>query len=272
MRRVALLLGGLVLASFALGGCDVVEYRKLADDSTVLEWVTKVRIEGGAGGIDLRVGERTSVHRTVSYIDIRPPVLHRVENETLVLPTTCGPHCSVRYTVTVPAGTSVGGYLGAGDLTLAGAAAVDVEVGAGDVVIRDVTGPVNVELRSGNVTVERAGGNVGVRASSGHVELVDVTGQSNVELHSGDVSGRGLRGVTRVRGSSGDITLHLAEPRSVRAETMSGDVRLTVPRGPYRVVTKTFGGSETMGLQADPRAENTLEVRTASGNIVINTA
>ncbi len=217
--------------------------------------ITAVRMDVGSGDVTIRTGDRaqtsltTHVH-TWWWRDGGPN--YRRDGDTLVLAGCRG--CSVDYELVVPPGTRVFGETGSGSVVVQGVGEVDVELGSGDVRVRDVSGPVDARTESGNVTLARVSGPVDVQSSSG------------------SINGSGLAGPVLADTSSGDVTLELSRAQQVRASTASGDVDLTVPAGHYRVDTETGDGVEVANeVVDDPDARYALELDTSSGDITIRT-
>lgn len=153
----------------------------------------------GSGNVMIRIGDRA---RTSLTAHVRTWWWR--DGDTLVLTGCRG--CSVDYDLVVPRGTTVSGNSGAGDVGVQEVNEVDVELGSGDVRVRDVSGP------------------VGARTGSGEVTLVRVAGPVDVESSSGSINGSALAGPVVAGTSSGDVTLELARAQQVRANTSSGDI------------------------------------------------
>jgi hypothetical protein len=160
--------------------------------------------------------------------------------------------CSVDYELVVPRGTAVSGDGGSGTVVVQGVGEVDVELGSGDIRVREVSGA------------------VGARTGSGEVTLVHVAGPVDVQSSSGSISGSGLSGPVVADTSSGDVVLELTRAQEVRASTSSGDVDLTVPAGRYRVDTGDDEGAD-IEVVGDPDARYALELDTSSGDIAVRT-
>jgi DUF4097 and DUF4098 domain-containing protein YvlB len=141
----------------------------------------------------------------------------------VTLKTDGGNQCSASYVVRTP-GTAikVTGDNGSGNVKLAGVSDVDIEVGSGD------------------VTVDGATGTVRVRTGSGNIELIEVAGAATVTTRSSDVTGKNLRGLTNtIDVSSGNITLDVPGTGDVKAATSSGDIEVRVPDHTCRIVADT---------------------------------
>jgi hypothetical protein len=108
----------------------------------------------------------------------------------------------------------------------------------------------------------------------GSVSLEGIDGP--VDVHSGDGSIRGidLRS-TQVTADSGDGTVSLAwavAPDRVDLSTGDGSVNLSVPNdsGPYAIDKDTGDGSSDITVKQDPKATQTMRLRTGDGNISVH--
>ncbi len=205
----------------------------------------------GAGDVSVRTGdqERTSITASVrtGWWGDSDPSFER-EGDVLVLDECRG--CTVDYELVVPRGTTVSGESGSGNMLFDGVRAVDVELGSGDLTVRNVPGRVDARTGSGDVT------------------LVGTDGPVDVVSSSGSVRGSSLAGPVAVQASSGDIELELATPQDVRATTSSGDLDLIVPDGRYRV---DADGDTDVDLIDDPGARHELVLETSSGDVRVRT-
>jgi hypothetical protein len=62
-----------------------------------------------------------------------------------------------------------------------------------------------------------------------------------------------------------------APPRYVHLENGGGDVRLTVPPGPYRMELDARSGQTTLnGIASNPEADRRIVIRVASGDITVS--
>ncbi|MBK1784726.1 DUF4097 family beta strand repeat-containing protein [Prauserella cavernicola] len=235
MRRAGLAIGGVALigvgVAFALGW-----FWPATSEATdqVSDSINRVELDSGSGDVLIRAqegAETTTVRQRFSYQWGDPEQAYSVEGGALKL-TGCGSWCSVDYEVVVPTGTTVGGTVDSGDVTL-----------------EDV-GDVQVDAKSGDLVLTRVG---------------DV----RVTANSGDITGDGLSGTVDAQVDSGDIVLTMDDARDARLSADSGDIELTVPSGSYNVTGTTDSGDREVGVVQDPSADTALDVSTDSGDVVV---
>ena len=172
----------------------------------------------------------------------RPQTVEAFQGDTLTVSHNCGSadrdDCSMRYTITVPP-------------------TIDIvaETAAGDVVVRDIAGPIEAHVVSGDV------------------QLSGGTGQVTVETVSGDIRGTGLRSSkVELKGVSGDVQLEFAVvPQNVLVSVVSGDTRVLVPAGsgPYRVDIEATSGDTDVSVDRASGAERAIGVTSTSGDITV---
>jgi hypothetical protein len=265
----------LILAAAGAGvlfasGCGWFSGRSTTvDDVTVAEAVTSVRVDNDAGDVKIRIGDRTTVHRTVHYDSERPGKTHKVEGDALVLGSCTVRNCWIDYEVTVPAGTRVDGNVDSGHVELDGVASVNLIMASGDVTARSVSGAINLNVASGMVNLSGTGGDVVVKSDSGDV-TVDGAGKA-VTVHNSSGHVRALRvdGAVDVQSESGDVTVELSSPQNVKARAESGMIEVAVPRGAYRVVAEAESGHVSAGVTNDPAGSHAIELHADSGDITL---
>ena len=130
---------------------------------------------------------------------------------------------------------------------------VEIHSASGDVRVEGVTGEIALNTMSGDVRVARTGGDLALQTASGDLVIEGATGRLTAHTASGDVrvTSAQIDGF-HIQTANGDILLDalLTGDGPFRAQTVSGDVRLTLRR-------PTAGGEE-------PAA--TLAFHTVSGD------
>ena len=239
-----------------LSGCAGVIGAKMTYDDTEKAKITDILLSGGNG--DVQISTAAVTETTIKRIIRRttnPGESYHLTGTTLSLDTSCGIDCSVSYQIQSPPGVNVHGSLDSGDIELNGVGTTDVQVSSGDVLIDNAGGPVKVKATSGDIQVLHAKGTVSTTATSGDIRVVDPGGAVDV------------------RATSGDVQVHLAVPTSVHADVTSGDVGISVAPGTYHVITRNHSADTSLhGLADDPTSKNVLDVNADSGAINIDTA
>lgn len=235
--RCVAILAATGIAVGGLSSCGLGTGTTFEDDAALSGKVTAVRLDNPSGGVTVEGvsdGGGLSVHRRVEYRGDKPTgPSRRIENGVLVLGG-CGDHCSVDYTVEVPAGTPVSGHLGSGSIRLTDVGAVEVST------------------------------------SSGRIELHGVTGSVEAKTSNGRITGKGIEDKQiQAQTSNGRINLAPGRPADVHAQTSNGDITLTVPQARYRVNARAANGDENIGVTDDPSGPFELGLKTSNGDITV---
>ena len=253
MRRVAVALAAASL--LGLAGCDGAVGAEMTFDDTEKSKITDIVLAGGSADVMITTGAGTETRiKRVVRGATDPGRSYQISGAVLTLSSECGRDCHVSYEIQAPAGVAVRGDLRSGDVGL------------------NRVGPVDLKMTSGDVFVENATGAVAIKGTSGDI-TIDGAPSVNLEMTSGDVNARGVTGAVNSRTGSGDTYLELTAAASVTASVTSGDLHVVVPAGSYQVRTDTGSGDEVVerGVVVDPKAKNTLDLRTRSGDLTVTT-
>lgn len=128
---------------------------------------------------------------------------------------------------------------------------MDVELGAGNVILRDLASPLALEVGAGNVT--------GTGRRAGSIS----TGAGNISLH-------GLETPVRARSGAGNITLEFAAAPSglVEIRTGVGSIDVTLPKGAAAQTQLSTGlGSVTRDIPSQQGAPTRIQASTGMGSI-----
>ncbi|MBN6035791.1 DUF4097 family beta strand repeat-containing protein [Amycolatopsis sp. 195334CR] len=218
--------------------------------------IQRVRLASDSGSVHVRAADvqQSTVVQRFDYRWGEPDQSYSVNGDELVL-ADCGNWCSVDYDVVVPFGTTVSGDADSGEIVLTGVASADVTADSGSVDVRNVAGPVTVQVSSGNVT------------------LADLGSTAKVVANSGKISGTGLKGSVDAQADSGDIELVMAAAQEVKAHADSGEVEVTVPPGTYRVEGDTDSGSRDISIPTGGGGTAVLlQLNTESGDVTVRQA
>ena len=171
-----------------------------------------------------------------------PDIVTRQVGDRLVVGSSCsfapGIPCTGWVHLTVPADVQVTGRVTDNHLTL-----------------RDLDGEVDVSTSDGDVTATDVGGPLRLASRDGTVEASQVRS-------------------ARVEATTSDGSVHIAfavPPRSVRATSRDGSVRLTLPDDgtSYAVTVSTRDGSSEVTVPTDPTASRHITASTSDGDISI---
>jgi hypothetical protein len=256
-RTVAL---AAMLGAVTIGGATACSgvFNRLEDGVVRDEPVTEVALAGGGGDVKVLIDSSVKgvdIRRSVRYLGESPSIGDTVlfASGVVTLRTDCGSRCSASYEVRMPAaGVKVTGDNGSGDISLHDVSDVDIEVG------------------SGNVTIDRASGAVHVENGSGDIKLADVTGATTITTGSGNVTGSGLRGpTTSIEVSSGDIDLDVPGTGDVKVVTGSGNIEVRVPNNTVRFIITSNSGNQKLDVTPDPASPRVVDLRTSSGDVTV---
>lgn len=207
---------------------------------------TSIFVDIGTGDLTIAPGApgQVSVQRTLhwSWSSQKPIIEERWDGPSLHVTGGCGTwfsvgNCGVDYVLEVPEGVSVQAHTSTGDVT-----------------VHNILGQLDLSTSTGNIRVTGATGTLRLDASTGHITA------KRIESTVVDAST-----------STGDITLQfVTAPRTVTAQTSTGDVNVIVPSGnSYRIQTNTNTGHERVHVTRDDTSERSINASTKTGDIDI---
>ncbi len=181
-------------------------------------------------------GERSEVDIDMTYRGNEPDYDMSINGTTLKVKVPCPFMCDGTVTVRVPEDVRVKASLDSGDLN-----------------VSDMDGPAVLNVDSGNLRVENLSGDLELDADSGSIK-----GEVSSAVCYADVD-------------SGNINLRFAEkPEEIDVGADSGNIKLYVPKGTYRVSTRVDSGdADVDNLDLDDDADRTIRTDVDSGNIDI---
>lgn len=133
------------------------------------------------------------------------------------------------------------------------------------------TADVSITSAGGGVTVVDMNSAVTIAGTASNVLLNGITGPIDVNLDSGDMLGARLVTTTgSFRTGAGNIDVTLTEPfESLVVTSGSGDVKAQVPDGGYDITATTRDGSVEIDVDDVDGAPATIEMQTGSGDVTI---
>lgn len=109
---------------------------------------------------------------------------------------------------------------------------LNVATASGDIRVNAaITEDFRAKTASGDVKTRRVGGQVFVATASGDVALENVGSDLTFNSASGDLRAGAVAGIVEIKGVSADVSIDEVAGHTVRARTLSGDVRLGIPPG-----------------------------------------
>ncbi|HEY6091258.1 MAG TPA: DUF4097 family beta strand repeat-containing protein [Gemmatimonadales bacterium] len=170
--------------------------------------------------------------------------------------------------VSIPAGKSVGLYLGVGKTTITNVdGALRVSVASADVAATGTKGSLRISTGSGNVDVRTAAGDVALETGSGDITVSGMQGTSlKLDTGSGDVTlTDGKAGSLSVETGSGNIDAKSSSGDELLFNTGSGDVDVALTATFRSLHIETGSGNVT--LKVPPELGAQVELDTGSGDI-----
>ncbi|NND02399.1 MAG: DUF4097 family beta strand repeat protein [Acidimicrobiia bacterium] len=133
------------------------------------------------------------------------------------------------------------------------------------------TADVTVNSESGPVTIADMNSSVTVVGAASNVLLNGITGPINIDITSGDVLGaRLVSTVASFNTGSGDLDVTLTEVfESLTVTSASGDVKAQVPGGGYDIDATTSDGEVEIDVDDVDGAAAKITMTTGSGDVTI---
>ncbi len=208
--------------------------RITASDRT--DTIVEVRPSDPGHPLDVRAADQTQVEYASGRLLVRAPKQWR---HTLF-----GRPGSVDITVDLPAGSVVRGDASAASFHGAGRLGeCRFKTSAGDVEL-DHAGPLDLDTGAGSVVVDRVAGRAEISTGTGQIRVGAVEGDAVIKNSAGSIRIREVTGDLRATTSAGDISVDRAGG-GVTANTAQGSIRVgEVARGVVTLRT-AFGGIDT---------------------------
>ena len=220
-------------------------------DDTVVE----VRPSDASQEQDVRVAEQTRVEYSAGRLLVKAP---RPRNLGLF-----GKVGSIDVTIEFPTGSdleadaSVAAFRSSGRL-----GDCRIKTATGDIRLED-TGPLNLDTGAGLVVVNHVAGDATVSTGTGKVRVAQIDGSAVIKNSNGDNWVGEIQGGLRANTANGDISVDRAHD-DLTAATANGDLRVgEVVRG--SVSLKTGMGQIEIGIRTGSAAR--VEARTAFGRV-----
>ncbi len=227
----------LILAMFVASLADAAwndyeEVRELALDA---DGVAALHIEAGAGSLEITGVPRTDRIRVTALIRVpgaNADKAKKLMDEHMVLSLLqkggdaelkgyfdgggrmFGDSPSIGLTVQLPEGMSL-----------------NVDDGSGSIVVRNVTGDIDLKDGSGSIEMTKVGGNLKIDDGSGSISVIDAGGDLSIIDGSGSITVRGVRGSVTIDDGSGGIDVADVDGDVLILEAGSGSVKIRDVKG-----------------------------------------
>jgi hypothetical protein len=156
---------------------------------------------------------------------------------------------------------------------------LNVATASGDVEADCISGGLSVKSASADVSAHVVGGGVSVQSASGDVDIDLAQGPVSVASASGDLTIGDAHDAVQVNTVSGDVDLGAVVRGNVSAQSVSGDISISVRRGTrVHLDCTTVSGDTTSELELSSDAPTSegplveLRARSVSGDISIHRA
>ena len=138
---------------------------------------------------------------------------------------------------------------------------------SGDIILTELTGPIEVESVSGDIKVRGTTGKLALKTATADIDLVNCDGDITAETGSGLIRAQALDGTLHFTTNSGPIkSKDLSGQLSLHSN--SGDISAAALHATGPGFFNTTSGDLAIGLAQAPAAEMTLQ--TVSGDAVLD--
>jgi len=190
----------------------------------------------------------------------------------------------IDFVIRVPAEAGIAVSSTSGDVEVRNLAGpVQIDATSGNVLARDIDEDLEVECTSGDIEILRIGGDVRVHATSGEILIEEIGSHVTIGVTSGDVSGQQLRdggeittisgsvifahtgGPFEVSSSSGDVVFR-RHRGTATIKTSSGDMELSL-LGPLTGVYRLDASSGSVLVEVPIGSSCRLDISTSTGTL-----
>ncbi len=259
---------------------------------------TSLYVEIGSGSVNVSAEEVTQTVVDVEGKDADEVRVEQRGDQIVVIgpknTSFFGGGRDLRVTVTMPTDSRFATKVGSADVTARGRLGETmVRTGSGDVRVDEISGNALLESGSGDLAIGAVAGELKIKTGSGDVEVDSVDGPTSVATGSGDVvigkagdvvqtkSGSGDTRIgdaakdVSVSTASGDLVVDTMRRGELRANNVSGDIRVGIPAGtPVWTDINTVTGSvrsrlESTGQPAEGQDYVEMRAKTVSGDVLL---
>lgn len=130
---------------------------------------------------------------------------------------------------------------------------------------------VRVISGTGDVRAENLEGGVALRSGTGDLHVIGVRGPVRAHADTGDVDVVAPAPDISVQTATGDVAVVASHPRTIRAESATGDIVFVVPNLTYAVDAASQAGDDKVLVHGDERSPRKLRAHSDTGDIIVST-
>jgi DUF4097 and DUF4098 domain-containing protein YvlB len=233
-----------VLALFTVHVVSLLAHEVVTETKTVpAAGINLLDVRNADGRVEVVGGDVDEITVTAKVSHGLRPTRYRVavEGDAVVVRSSCpllSTWCGVDQRIVIPS-----------DL------AVRASSSNGQVILEDLTGPVNASSNNGAVELTRLSGDLTLRSDNGRVD------------------GKVLESkVVVARSANGFVRLQFAEPPTdVTATSSNGYVDVVLPdtEVAFKVVAESSNGGTDIGVRTDPSSDRTITATSANGHVEV---
>ena len=157
-----------------------------------------------------------------------------------------------------------------GGLTLDGAEAVDLSVAGGQTVLKNVRGDVRLNVRGGEVRLDKANGRFTVNGTDTRVRVDGVAGETRAEMVEGDLELNDISAPVEIDTRNTPVTMGFIRAVTAKVQVRDGSLELVLPKdaASYSLDARASGGELRVpeGLQKTTEGTDTAVKKTGGAN------
>lgn len=152
-------------------------------------------------------------------------------------------YASLDLDITVPKSAQLNITDTSGDIELSDVGPTEIVDDAGDLLLKNINGELNVTDESGEIRIISVAGRLTVKDGSGGIDIEDVRGDVKILLDTSDdiAIAKVIGNVDVVEDGSGDISVREVTGNVVVTKDGSGDIRVTEVTGKFSVIQDSSG-------------------------------
>jgi hypothetical protein len=128
---------------------------------------------------------------------------------------------------------------------------------------------VRVTSGTGDVRVENLGGGAALSSATGDLHVIGVRGPVRAHADTGDVDVVAPAPDISVQTATGDVAVVASHPRTIRAESATGDIVFVVPDLTYAADARSDAGDDKVLVHVDNASPRRLQAHSNTGDVIV---